>query len=97
MIFREESKLITQASMIRASNLALFFVSLNILNFLTFSVYTGSGNMLTPRIVFTVISLITFGRIYLVLFFVMFLLSMSELRVALTRIKVDPINYMRLC
>ena len=75
--------------MIRASNLAFFFVSLNILNFLTFSAYAGSGNILTPRIVFTVISLITFGRLYLVLYFVMFLLSMSELRVALTRIKVN--------
>ena len=93
VIFRKESRLITQASMIRASNMALFFVSLNILSFLTFSVYAGSGNILTPRTVFTVIALITFGRVYLVLFFVVFLLSTSELRVALKRIKVSkPIN-----
>ena len=95
MVFRKESRLVTQASLIRASNLALFFVSLNILSFLTFSVYAGSGNILTPRTVFTVISLISFGRVYLVLFLVVFLLSISELRVALKRIKVnqyEPIN-----
>ena len=87
--FREESKLITQASLIRASNLAFFYVSLNILSFITFSVYTGSGNNLTSRTVFTVISLISFGRLYFVHFFVIFLLGMSELRVGLKRIKVN--------
>ena len=89
VVVRKESRLITQASLIRASNMAFFYVSLNILSFLTFSVYAGSGNDLTPRTVFTVIALISFGRIYFVLFLVMFLLSTSELRVALKRIKVN--------
>ena len=95
MVFRNESRLITQASMIRASNMALFYVSLSILSFLTFSVYARSGNILTPRTVFTVISLISFGRRYFVHFFVRFLLTTSELRVGLKRIKVNqykPIN-----
>ena len=88
MVFRSESRLITQASMIRACNLALFYSSLSILSFLTFSVYTGSDNTLTSRTVFTVIALISFGRLYFVHFFVIFLLGISELRVGLKRIEV---------
>ena len=86
---RKESKLITQASIIRACNLAFAYVSLNVLNFLTFSTYTASGNDLTPRTVFTFISLISFGRLYFVHFLIIFLLSISEVRVAMKRIKVN--------
>ena len=75
--------------MIRASNLALFYVSLTVLNFLMFSTYAGSGNNLTSKTVFTVISLISFGRLFFVHFFVLFLLNISELRVGLKRIKVN--------
>ena len=84
--------MIAQASLIRASNLAFFYVSLNILNFLTFSTFAGSGNDLTAKRVFTVISLISIGRLYFVHFLVLFLLNWFELRVGLKRIKVSQLT-----
>ena len=86
---REESKLITQASMIRGCNLALFYIALPILNFAAFSTYTGLGNTLTARKVFTVISLFSFVRLYFINLFVHFMLSTSEMIVALKRIEVS--------
>ena len=86
---RKESRFITKASMVRAGNLAFFYIGLPILNFVTFSTYAGSGNMLTARKVFTVISLLSFVRLYFINLFVYFMLSISEMIVALKRIEVS--------
>ena len=86
---RKESRLITQASMIRACNLVFFYIGLPFLNFVTFSTYAGSGNELTARKVFTVISLFSFVRLYFINLFVYFMLTTSEVMVALKRIQVN--------
>ena len=86
---RKESKLITKASMVRACNIAVYFVSINILNFTTFSTYAGAGNILTAKKVFTFISLMTFSSQYFVNYFLDFLLSLSEMKVAIQRIQVS--------
>ncbi|XP_065919562.1 ATP-binding cassette sub-family C member 4-like isoform X2 [Dysidea avara] len=86
-IRKKESLLITKASMVRACNLAFFYVSVVVLNFVSFSTYAGAGNTLTSRRVFTVIALLTFARFYLVIFPVYFLLSMTEMKVAVQRIQ----------
>jgi len=88
--YREESKLVTQASMVRAFNFSFFIVAINFLNFVTFSVYTGTGNTLTARNVFTFISLISYSRLYFVHFFVIFMVGLQEMRVAVQRIQVSP-------
>ena len=75
--------------MIRAGNLAFLFVSINILNFVTFSTYTGSGNTLTAKSVFTFIPLIVFASFYFVKYVVHFLLNSSEMLVATQRIQVN--------
>ncbi|XP_065895722.1 ATP-binding cassette sub-family C member 4-like [Dysidea avara] len=86
-IRKKESKLITKASMVRACNIAVYFVSINILNFTTFSTYAGAGNILTAKKVFTFISLMTFSSQYFVNYFLDFLLSLSEMKVAIQRIQ----------
>jgi len=75
--------------MVRACNLAFFYVSVMFLNFVSFSTYAGAGNTLTARRVFTVIALLTFARFYLVIFPVYFLLNITEMKVALQRIQVQ--------
>ena len=88
-LFRKESILVTKASMVRACNLAFFYVAVLMLNFVSFSTYAGAGNTLTARRVFTVIALLTFSRFYLVIFPVYFLLNLTEMRVAVQRIQVQ--------
>ena len=85
---RRESRLITQASMVRASNLSFFYISVGFLNFVTFSTYVGLGNELTARKVFTVISLFSFIRLYYVNLFVYFMLLTADMIVSLKRIEV---------
>ena len=80
--------MITQASMIRACNLGFFYVALSLLNFVSFSTFAGSGNALTAKKVFTVISLLSFARVYFINLFVYFMLNASEMVVALKRIEV---------
>ena len=75
--------------MVRAGNLAFLFVAVNLLNFVTFSTYTGSGNTLTAKKVFTFISLISFASFYFVDYVVQFLLGVSEMLVATQRIQVN--------
>ena len=74
--------------MIRAVNYALFYSSLSLINFVTFSTYAGLGNDLTPKRVFTAIALFTYIRLYCIQFFVLGLLSVSEVTVAIKRIEV---------
>jgi len=85
---RKESRIITQASMIRGINLVLFYTSLNLLSFTTFTTYAGLGNALSPRKVFTAITLFSFTRLYCIQFVVLCVLALSELFVAVKRIEV---------
>ena len=87
--YREEVNIITKASMIRAFNQALFYSLLSILNFLTFSTYTALGNVLTPRKVFTVISLFTIMRLFFYHLIVLGALGLSEVWVSLKRIEAS--------
>ena len=89
MHYRKESRTITQASLIRGLNQACFSSLLSILNFVTFSSYTGLGNVLTPRKVFTVITLFSIMRLFFYFLLVLGALGMSEIWVSLKRIKVN--------
>ncbi|XP_065916538.1 ATP-binding cassette subfamily C member 4-like isoform X2 [Dysidea avara] len=86
-IRKKESNIITQASMIRAVNLAVFYISTNLLNFVTFSTYAGLGNTLTPKKVFSAIFLFSTIRIYCIYFLVLAILTLSEMKVAIQRIE----------
>ena len=92
--YRKEVKIITKASLIRALNQGLFYSVLSILNFVTFSTYTGLGNVLTPRKVFTAISLFTVMRLFFYHLIVLGALGMSEVWVSLKRIEV---KFVRVC
>ena len=86
---RKESKTITQAKLLRGLSQACFSALLSILNFVTFSTYTGLGNVLTPRKVFTVIILFSIMRLFFFYMLVLGALGMSEIWVSLKRIKVN--------
>ena len=86
---RKESKIITQASVIQIINSVLFYTSISLLNFTTFSTYASLGNTLSPKVVFTAITLLSFIRLYCVQFFVLGFLGLSELLVAVKRIEVS--------
>ena len=81
--------------MVRAFNFAFFIVSINVINFVTFSIYTGTGNTLTAKNVFTFISLISFSRLFFVHFFVFMMLGLQEMRIAVQRIQVN--NCLAMC
>ena len=85
---RKESRIITQANMIRGINLVLSYTAITLLSFTTFSTYAGLGNALSPRKVFTAITLFSFIRLHCVHFLVFCLLALSELLVAIKRIEV---------
>ena len=70
-MYRKESKTITQANLIRGLNQACFSSLLSVFNFVTFSTYTGLGNVLTPRKVFTVITLFSVMRLFFYYFLVL--------------------------
>ena len=88
VIYRKESRIITLASMIQGINAVFFYTSLSLFIFITFSTYAGLGNTVTPRKVFTAITLFSFIRLYCVQFFVLSLVSLSELLVSVKRIEV---------
>ena len=74
--------------MIQGINAVFFYTSLSLFIFITFSTYAGLGNTVTPRKVFTAITLFSFIRLYCVQFFVLSLVSLSELLVSVKRIEV---------
>ena len=86
---RKESRLITKASMIRSFNQGLFYSLVSLSSFATFSTYTGLGNVVTPRKVFTVITIFSVTRIYYFYQVVNCLLGLSDMWVALKRIQVN--------
>lgn len=83
----QESQSILKSSLIRATNFALFTVSLTIIGFLVFSVYTGTGGTLTPKKVFTILALTATLRVSSIHFFVLAILNLSDTIVAVTRIQ----------
>ena len=60
---RRESTIILKGGLVRAFGLAFMIVSITIMTFILFSVYTSIGGVLTPKIVFTVLSLIIILRL----------------------------------
>ena len=88
IIHRKESKIITQGSLVYACNYSFSFVTHGVLSFLVFSVYAGSGNVLTPRKVFSTLILLFFARLYFLQFVLYCLLHISEMSVAVKRIQV---------
>jgi len=85
---RKESRLITKASMIRSLNQGLFYSLVSLSSFATFSTYAGLGNVVTPRKVFTVITIFSVTRIFYFYTVVNCLLGLSDMLVALKRIQV---------
>eukprot|EP00731_Ephydatia_muelleri_P021706 Em0014g297a len=83
----QESQSILKSSLIRATNFALFTVSLTVITFLVFSVYTATGGALSPRKVFTILSLTATLRVSSIHFFVLAILNLSDTAVAITRIQ----------
>ena len=87
--FRKESKIILQGGMVRASGLGYTFVSLTLLMFLVFTVYIVTGGELTPKKVFTTLSLLIVLRLTSTHFFVQNVLAVTEGRVAVVRLQVS--------
>ena len=84
--------------MIRAVNQALFYSLLGVLSFVTFSTYVGLGNALTPKKVFTVISIFAIARLYHFQSLVYCTIGLSDVWVASKRIEVrssGPLFYYR--
>jgi len=90
---RKESRLITKASLIRSFNQGLFYSLVSLLSFATFSTYAGLGNVVTPRKVFTVITIFSVTRIFYFYGVVYCLLGLSDMWVALKRIQVQKSLY----
>ena len=85
---RKESLFIQKGALIRASNLGYYSASAVVILFVVFTTYVGMGGVLTPKIVFTAISLLTALRILAIHLFLVCLVYFNESRVATTRITV---------
>jgi len=92
---RKESKIISQASMVFIFDSAFYYMALTVLSFITFSTYAGTENTLTPKKVFTAITLFALLRLYCVQFLNIALLALSELYVAYKRIRVSSQLYIQ--
>ena len=85
---RKESRIIFHGGMVRGSSLGFTFVSLTLLMCLPFTVFAATGGELTPKNVFTTLSLLIILRLTTVHFFVQNVLAMTEGRVAVVRLQV---------
>ncbi len=88
-IRRSESFHILKSATIRAVGLSLTVISLPIMTFVVFSVYTATGGILTPKKVFTVLSLIIILKLHGVHAVVYTAVAISEGLVAISRISVS--------
>ncbi len=88
LMYRKESLLILQAGLIRAASLAFMMISLTLLMYIIFTAYTATGGVLTPKKVFTTLSILIVIRLTSVHFLVQNSLSMMEGRVATVRLQV---------
>ena len=84
----KESKIIFHGGMVRASSLGFTFVSLTPLMLLIFSAFTATGGELTPKKVFTTLSLLIVLRLIAFECFALNVLAMTEGRVAVVRLQV---------
>ena len=78
-----------KASLIRAVNLSYISIATPLVMCVTFTCFTILGGQLTIRNVVVVLSLLTYIRLTAVHFFVLCTLQLSDVYVALKRIKVS--------
>ena len=86
---RKESLIIFRGALIRASNAAYYTVSIVAIMFMLFTTYVKTGGELTPKRVFTTLSLLIILRLTSIHFLVQSLLGLNEGRVASARITVS--------
>ena len=86
---RKESLIIFQGALIRACNYAFYTVSVVTIMFMLFTTYVKMGGELTPKRIFTTLSLLTILRLTSIHFLILSLLGLNEGRVASTRITVS--------
>ena len=84
---------ILKGAVIRVINLSYYDVSLAVILCIVFSVYVSidESNVLTPKRVFTTLSLLSFVRLVSLHFMIASFIQISEGRVALKRITVSCI------
>ena len=84
---------ILKGAVIRVINLSYYDVSLAVILCIVFSVYVSidESNVLTPKRVFTTLSLLSFVRLISLHFMIASFIQISEGRVALKRITVSCI------
>ena len=81
------------AGLIRAYNLAISLTfSRTLIMFIVFTAFTATGGTLTPRRVFTTLSLVVFMRKSMLFIFVRGIFQLSERKVADNRIQVRHIS-----
>lgn len=83
---------VLKGSIIRAINLSCYSTYVPVVMFVIFSVYASTGGTVTPKGVFTILSLLIYVRLTSIHLFVLGVLSVSEGIVALKRIKVNGYN-----
>ena len=84
--------------MIRSFNQGLFYSLISLLTFATFVTYAELGNTVTPKKVFTVITVFAVTRIYYFFTVVNCILAISDMWVASKRIQVnDRMSYSVVC
>ena len=85
---RKESFLILQAGLVRAASLGFMIVSLTLIMYIVFTAYAATGGVLTPKKVFTTLSLLIVVRLTTIHFLIQNVLAMVEGRVATVRLQV---------
>lgn len=75
--------------MIRAYNILLSYFSPTLIMFIVLTAFVTTGGILTPRRLFTTLSLLGIMRRSVLRFFVRSMFMISEGKVALKRIKVN--------
>ena len=86
---RKEFFIILQGGLIRAYNLTISLTfSRTLIMFIVFTAFTATGGTLTPRRVFTTLSLVVFMRKSMLFIFVRGIFQLSESRVGDDRIQV---------
>ena len=86
--FRSELMIIVKGALIRGLNIGFYSFSLPVILFVTFWIYASVGGTLTPKRVFTTLSLLSLVRLISVHFIVQATLLLSEGIVAIQRIQV---------
>ena len=88
-IFRKETNLLLRGGLVQAFNLGFFFVSQLVMTFLLFTIYTASGGELSPKKIFTTVSLLFGLRVSAVIRFTVNIIYVSEAKVAISRLQVS--------